>query len=54
MPSFLAWILVGPGFAPLTHMQLISDILAMLTNINIDNWNYTHADEFLLRKFPLK
>lgn len=28
-----------------------SDVLALLTNINIYNWNYANSGEFLLRKF---
>lgn len=54
MPTCLAWILVGPGFASLTHMQLTSDVLALLRNINIYNCNYSNSDEFLLRKFALE
>lgn len=31
-----------------------SDALALLTNINIYNWNYANSGEFLLRKFALE
>lgn len=54
MPNCLAWILVGPGLTPLILMQLTSDVLACLININIYNWNHTNSDDFLLRKFTLE